>query len=198
METVRINDLVFVVVPDAAEAPERENSFSISKPKRKAGLRKSVSQLKLLLAVAKRRGWENVRKIGHGGMINQPIETNGWLVMPIAMYKGIIPPEAIQKIETLANIGIHVKGFLIADDQRHAAEQWNDVASQRPSNVIDWEKTANVLGKILAVTMIGAVIISLFPLFLAVGAIGAGIAYDPILIIVTDEDEWVSLYEWYH
>src|SRR5215208_4798076 len=116
MQTVQIGDLVLTVVPEAVETSGRE-TCSVSNPKAKARPRKPVSQSKLIFANAKLNGNKNVRKVGEGDLITQPIETNGWLAMPIEMYKGIIPREGMEIAETLTK-GIPIKGFLIADDMR--------------------------------------------------------------------------------
>jgi hypothetical protein len=197
VETVQINDLVFVVAPEVVEAPKSKSSSSVFRPKGKAGVCNPVPQSKLILAVAKRHGWENVRVVGHGEMIDQPIETNGWQVTPIEEYKGIIPAEALQKVETLADTGIRVKGFLVADDLRHDAQKSVNISSAKVIKGIDWGIVVNVLSKLAAVTLIGTAVITLFPIVLVAGAVVAGIAYDPVLVVVTAENEWICLSEWW-
>jgi len=195
METVQIGDLVLTVAPEAVETSERE-SCSVSKPKEKVRPRKTVSQSKLILANAKLNGNKNVRKVGKGGLIDRAMETNGWLVMPIEMYKGIIPPEAMETAETLTK-GIPIKGFLIADDMRSIEHRRQEPRVLLPKVSPDWGKIASSAGKVAAAIAVGGVIISFLPLVLGIGAIGMALAYDPLLIAVTAEDEWICVYQWW-
>ena len=140
-ERPRFDDVLsrFVVAPEAAEVPEIVHAVVIPKPKRKVSPRLSVPQSTLILANAKMNGWEDVRKVGQGDMIDRPIETNGWLVMPIEMYTGIIPPEAIQHAEILT-MGVQIKGLLVADDIQHVERQSQTMPLAAPSVSPDWEK----------------------------------------------------------
>jgi hypothetical protein len=187
VETIQIGNLSFVVAPKETVTKRRNNnSSSVSRSRRKP-----KPQAKRILTIASRHGWDSVRKVGNGGLINQPVMTNGWLVMPIEMYKNIIPPEGIQQAKILTK-GIDIKGLLIADDQRNYERQ-----SQKKS-LPEWGKIATGFGKLAAVIALGTAVISFFPIVLGVGAIGAALAYDPLLIAVTTEDEWICLYEWWH
>lgn len=263
MTTIQIGkNLPWVVAPEEDGATVgTESFFTVSKRKWKVGPRKPRSQANRILALAKAQGWEDVRRVGRGGMIGEPLETNGWLVMPIEMYKGSIPFEAFQR-ESIIKARVKVKGFLIADDQQRSRQGWNRIAAIWPryatelkkiSNVvtdilqrakdhlhyvatlppskriewkeitnvithglqsakqrwtslasiwssheIDWKKSADVLGKVALAAVIVMAISSLLPVILLVMAIGAGLVYDPLLIAVTEEDEWICLYEWWH
>jgi hypothetical protein len=195
VETVQIGDLVLMVAPEAVVDPD-EGSHSVSKPKEKARPRKAVFQSKLILANAKINGTENVRIVGKGGLIDRPINTNGWLVMPIEMYKGIIPRAGMEIAENLTK-GIPIKGFLIADDTRSIEPRRQEATVLKPKISPNWRKIASGAGKVAAAIAVGGAIISFFPLVLGIGAIGVALSYDPLLIAVTAEDEWVCLYQWW-
>lgn len=199
METIQIgNNVRWFVAPEVAEAaPGSESSFPVSKPKRKARPRKAVSQAKIIFAIAEMHGYENVRKVGEGGLIDQPIETNNWLVTRKELYRGIIPPEGLQQAENLTK-GIPIKGFVVADDKRRIEQLSPKRTWTAPSISPDWGKIATGAGKVAAAIAVGGAIISFFPLVLGIGVIGAALAYDPLLIAVTAEDEWICLYEWWH
>jgi hypothetical protein len=195
VEAVQIGDLVLTVVPEADVYPERE-CYWVSKPKEKPRSRKTVSQSKLILANAKINGAENVRKVGQGGLIDRPIKTNGWLVMPIEMYKGIIPREGMEIAEKLTK-GIPIKGFLIADDMRSIEAGRQEAPVLKPKIPLDWRKIASGAGKVAAAIAVGGAIISFLPVVLGIGAITLAFAYDPLLIAVTAEDEWICVYQWW-
>jgi len=198
VETVQIKDLVFTVAPEVAKVSETEPSSLVSIPAGEANTLKTDSQSNRILAIAKECGWDDVRVVGEGGVINQPIELNGWLVMPIGLYKKSIPPEAFQRVETIINAEGKMKGFLIADDLRSGEKQSANARFEIPAVSPDWGKIATGIGKVAAVVAVITAVISFLPILLGVGAIGAALVYDPLLIVVTAEDEWVCIYEWFH
>lgn len=187
----------FVVAPEVAAAPEIAPAIRFRKPKRRAAPRLCISQSTVILAIAKMQGWEEVRKVGQGGMIDGPIETNGWKVISLEMYKGIIPPEAMHKVETLTR-GIRLKGLLVADDMQHIEQQSRTMPLVAPAVSPDWEKIGAGLGKVALVAAIGMAVIAVLPLVLGVAGVAAALAYDPLIIGVTQENEWIELCEWWH
>jgi hypothetical protein len=195
VETVQIRNLVLTVVPDVAQVTEG-SFFPASKPKRKAEPRRNVSQSKLIFAIAKKYGFKNVRLIGYGSLIDQTIESNGWLVMPMDKYKCIIPPEVMQQAETLTK-GIPIKGFLVAEDRRRLEQQSQKKVLTAAEPSPDWGKIAGITGKVAATIAVVGLTISFLPLVLGVAAIGAALSYDPLLIAVTAEDEWIVVGEWW-
>ena len=197
METIQIGNVRLVVAPDDAVDHQWECSTPTSKPRQKAKLRKSISQAKLIFARAHLHRIKNVRKVGHGGLIDQPIKTNGWLVTPPGMYEGIIPREAMPTAEILTK-GIPIKGFLIADDQRVNEQVQQNSAARQQTISLDWGKIATGVGKVAAAVAVAGAVISFLPLVLGIGAIGIALSYDPLLIAVTAEDEWICVYEWWH
>lgn len=197
METVQIGDLVLAVAPDVAQPSEVTSASQSSKAKRKAESRRSISQSKLICGRAKMHGFQHVRLVGRGALIDQPMKLNGWLVMPPEMYGGIIPRDAWDAAITLTK-GIAIKGFLIADDARSPQHQSQAHPARVPQISINWEKVARGVGWGVAAIAAAGAVISLLPLVLGIGALGIALAYDPLLIAVTAEDEWICLYEWWH
>ena len=72
--------------------------------------------------IASKKGWKvgkkEVRVIGHGELTNHPEKVNGWEVMKATDYPGIVPQEALDRVEILLDEGVEIKGLLIADDLR--------------------------------------------------------------------------------
>jgi hypothetical protein len=196
VETIQIGKLRLVVAPDDVADDRRERLTRTSKPKQKPKCRKRMSQAKLIFARASLHGIRGVRKVGNGGLIDQPIESNGWRVMPPSLYKGIIPRDAWETAEMLTK-GIAIKGYVIADDKRTLRRRWQSFATRVPKISPDWQRIATVTGRVAAAIALAGAIISFFPLVLGLGAIGVALAYDPLLIAVTAEDEWICLYEWW-
>ena len=198
METIEIGNLRFVVVPEEQQVQRKERSVSRAKPKTKAKQRRRVSQAKQIFARAKLYGLENVRKVGEGGLIDQPMETNGWLAMPLDMYDGIIPREAWDAAEILTK-GIPIKGFLIADDKRIVDRKLRRQAMIDRVKSVDWGKVSSDAGRVAAAIAVVGLVVAILPAVLFFGVmLGALTLYDPLLIAVTEDDEWICVYEWWH
>jgi hypothetical protein len=196
METVQIGNLRWVVTPeDIADNPE-ECVAPASQSRKKGLRRKRASQANLILARANLHKIENVRVIGRGGLVDQAIESNGWRVMPPSLYKGIIPREAWETAEALTK-GIPIKGFLIADDRRSVESSRQSIAARIPKINPDWRKIVTITGRVAGAIALAGAVVSFLPLLLGIGAIGVALAYDPLLIAVTADDEWICLYEWW-
>jgi hypothetical protein len=157
-----------------------------------------VSQSKQIFARAKLYGLENVRQVGNGGLVKEPTETNGWLAMPLNMYDGIIPREAWEAAEILTK-GIAIKGFLVADDKRIVDRKMRRQAMIDRVKSVDWGKVASDAGRVAAAIAVVGAVIAFLPAVLMVGAmVGALTLYDPLLIAVTEDDEWICVHEWWH
>jgi hypothetical protein len=195
METIEIGSMRFVVAPEEKQVQIKERSVLRSKSKAKR--RKRISQAKQMFARAKLHELKNVRKVGDGGMIDQPIETNGWFVMPPDMYDGIIPRVAWDAAETLTK-GIAIKGFLVADDKREIDQKLRRQAFVNKIKSIDWARVASSTAWVVGAIAVVAAVISILPVVLVVGAVATAFTYDPLLIAVTEENEWICVYEWWH
>jgi len=81
------------------------------------------SEVDLVLGLAKTEGWEDCEIFGHGDMITQPLESKGWKLIPADLYKYSIPTEAVTRLHQVINLGVRIKGVIIADDERGAESQ---------------------------------------------------------------------------
>jgi hypothetical protein len=194
VETIDTGNLPWVVAPKRQQLVKDLAAKSRPKTKR----RKRISQAKKILARARLYGLEDVRKVGDGGLVKEPTETNGWLVMPPPMYDGIIPHEAWEAAEILTK-GLPIKGFLVADDKRIVDRKLRRQAMIDRVKSVDWGKVASDAGRVAATIAVVGAVIAFLPAVLMVGAmVGALTLYDPLLIAVTEDDEWICVYEWWH
>jgi hypothetical protein len=173
--------------------------------------------------IANREGWKDVSLFGKGGMIYKHTKVNGWDIFPVMDFKRNIPQEAKNRVAVLNKydhmVNPKIIGFLIADDLRHAknkslAENLEKAKERaknlyinkvvEPVQMIDWEKVGNTTGTVIkwlaiaagavmAIGVLAAAAFAILPVFL----IGGALVYDPVLIAVTEDDEWVALYEWW-
>jgi hypothetical protein len=76
------------------------------------------SEVDVVLELAKKEGWEDCEIFGYGDMITQPLESKGWKLIPADIYKYSIPTEAVIRLHQIINLGVRIKGVIIADDER--------------------------------------------------------------------------------
>lgn len=79
---------------------------------------KVMSELDMVLDIAKRAEWGDCEVFGYGDMITEPQESMGWKLIPADLYKDSIPPQAVERLHQIINAGIRVRGVIIADDER--------------------------------------------------------------------------------
>lgn len=198
MEKIQISpDLVFYVAPE---------NF-----KRKTAL----SQKDKILTLASKEGWDKIRVVGRGGMIYQIMNLNGWKVMSINNYRGIVPQKALDRIEILKSNGIKFSGILIADDQRSKPKppepikthqrtirspavvyQQRSLVKPRPTSSRETDSALiEVFSTIAKLTWGLLKVIGNIFLF---GLVITFVAFDPmVMVVLEDTGEWVCLYEWY-
>jgi hypothetical protein len=162
--------------------------------------------------IAEVLGWDDVKRFGRGGLTTQTLEIKGWLIMPVGVFEGNIPQEAIHRAKIVKE-RIRIKGFLIADDKRHRRYQ--------PKKQVDRDKL--LLVGATAAGLMGTVVFGLLVFGVAIPAtvvstpvvtagvaatgatasapllvplLAAAVVMDPVLICVTMADEWIALYRW--
>lgn len=129
---------------------------------------------------------EGYEIIGVGEMIEGPVEIGGWYLVPLDQYKSTIPPEAHQAIARILKSGVKVKGFIVAEDMAKV-ELKHKAKVALPQT--DYGALATKALKMAAV-VIGAVCLGLIYL------VGMALAYDPLLICCTEENQWLLCAEW--
>lgn len=123
--------------------------------------------------------------IGSGPMIEGPIEVGDWYCVPMEQYKSTMPPEANQAIARFVKSGVVIKGYIVAEDIREY--QAKQKAKPSPPKV-ESDQVAAVLGVVFAI--MGVIGLAMLQFVLAL------VAVDPILIAVTEDDQWLELHSW--
>ena len=116
LETIQIDpQRVWHILPDLAEwqvrtDTGRQKQYLTGKPS--------------VLDVASKFNWKvgnkHVRQVGQGELPDpgQKVKLGGWIVMNATDYNGIVPQDALSRMQILLDEGVEVKGVLIADDLR--------------------------------------------------------------------------------
>jgi hypothetical protein len=170
--------------------------------KKRKALSHLPSQFEQIKSIAEKFGWNNqndIKLFGKGEMITNQVTINGWILKPINLHKSIIPSEAMQRVMELINAGIRIKGIVIADDARKYEVKQVTVPKPAPvptptPSPIPLPRETNtisigdIVGGVLEVGVVGVSIL---------GAVFTALLFDPVLIVVLEDFQWVSLYIWY-
>ncbi|MGD0612951.1 MAG: hypothetical protein ABSB41_15740 [Anaerolineales bacterium] len=168
------------------------------------------NEIDVVLEIAKKEGWEDCEIFGHGDMITQPQESKGWKLIPADLYKYSIPREGVGRLHQIINAGVRIQGVIIADDERRTEPPLTPAKPEvlRPSI----EKIVSFIGKALLglifvagtmalITFLTLSLIYLAPILILGSLAGAGVGYDPKLVILVDDGKggtvWISLFTWY-
>ena len=153
-----------------------------------------------LMNLGDRRGW-NCAVLGQAPMPTSAFQLGEWWVVPAHEDTSKIPSRAMQRIQTIFEVGIRPKGFVIVHEAPKILTGPVEEPA-KPSRQLPDLKTA---GKDLA---IGAVGLAGFALLLvsAVAAAAAiaipaallagAVMIDPILIAVMEDDTWIEIDRW--
>jgi hypothetical protein len=174
-------------------------------------------------AIARREGWTKVCVMGVMNMIDHPQYIGDWAIYPKDQFPHRIPAEGLERLRTIINAGIKIKGVVVMDDPRHhplPTKLLPPPDPRRRINIpdvelpqielpeVDWGFVFGTTLKILLGTMaaVAAVVVGAFLIaaILAVGTamlvlagVAAALVYDPELAIITSEgSHLISIFSW--
>lgn len=116
--------------------------------------------------------------IGGGVMPTIPTQIGDWWVMPAQEYKGKIPKEANEKLFSLINSGVKIKGILIADDLKKVEPK-----IQKEQGKVTTKRSA---GPLLGGLGTGLLYI-----------MAAALTFNPMLVAVLEDGRWICLHAWW-
>jgi hypothetical protein len=162
--------------------------------------------LDLVLSVAQQNGWKDCEIFGYGDMRAQPLESNGWNLIPADVFQYSIPAEGVNRIVTIMNAGVRIQGVIIADDLRKTEPP---PAPKKP--LVTLPSAASVLStisKVLtglivfgAVVLFGRILLTVALVLGAIIVLCMAITHDPKLIILVEDGNgntaWVSVLTWF-
>lgn len=139
--------------------------------------------------------------VGYGRMITEPLLKNGWYLVPLEKYAGIIPKLAIETVEQIKQSGVEIEGVVVAykENQPPAVETPSENIDEIVLNkVAEFGKSllpvAKEIGKVV-ITVAGAIGVVL-GVILIVGLAGVCLSNDPVLIVVLKDGTWVEVARW--
>lgn len=172
------------------------NSLTTS-TRRPVALRDNSDALRLL-ALSQLRGWD-FEVLGQAPMPTEPVRLGDWLIIPAHQDTSPIPAGALERVQALYQAGVRPKGFVLVHEApmllaapktaEPGPKPWQQVSPELKATLVQ-------VGGVLAIgaTLLAAVAAVMVPLILAAAASAATI--DPILIAVTEDNEWVEIDRW--
>jgi len=123
--------------------------------------------------------------IGSGEMIDKPTFIGDWYCIPLKQYESTIPVPGIQAIDRILKSDLRIRGIIVAEDAKKI--------KQKEAIKINPPKMDGVNLAALGVALTAAMSLG-FLLF--VGLLSMLMTFDPLLIAITEENQWLLLYEW--
>lgn len=151
------------------------------------------NQRQQFLAVGEKSGLD-FKFIGIAPIPDQPVYIPGWWIIPAMQDKTEIPARTQQRIQLLFKEGLRPKSFVIVhevpnslpgetkDFIEHSKEWEQNLSKEKRTKKIDTAKGSQLSG---------------FPFLSVFVFLFAGLAMiDPILIAITDDNEWIEIDRW--
>ena len=165
-----------------------------------------MSEIDIVLEIARRQNWKDYEIFGHGDMITLPQDSKGWKLIPADQYEYSIPAEAVSRVHQLINAGVRIQGVIIADDLRREIPARTPVTTlvlaptpAQPKVSLQPIKTAlssvgkTLLGLILiagVIAVVGLIVVSLVALIKVMPWL---LLLAPLLLLGGGRAAWVCL-----
>jgi hypothetical protein len=131
---------------------------------------------------------------GHGEMITEITDRGEWKLFPSELYDKTIPPWAMQRVSTLINAGIHIKGLVIADDIKRYTEQ---PEKPKPFKLPNLPDVSKIVQFVLGVIGVAAAAVAWGVFFLAMACLSL-LSIDPYLVVVCEDSSWIYVAEFFN
>lgn len=162
-----------------------------------------------LLSLGWARGWD-FAVLGKAPMPKEAVWLGDWLLVPAQEDTSEIPPRALDRVQTIFEVGLRPQGFVVVHEAPKLlpAPAGSEMQSLRlpgiPTHIRSTlKKVGTGLGAlaVAAGAVVGVVAMALVALMAAAAllvpfALVAAVSIDPILIAVTEDGYWVEIDRW--
>jgi hypothetical protein len=167
---------------------------------------KVMSEADLVLNLAQQKRWKDCQIFGHGDMITQPLESQGWKLIPADLYEYSIPAKGVDRLLKVIDAGVHIQGVIIADDTRRRA--LTHTPAKPVVSLATVKMVFSAIGIVLLVSvafagliLLGLVIAKALYLLIPLLFLSPFLGFDPQLIILVDDGNggttWISVLTWF-
>ena len=144
-------------------------------------------------------------------MPEKPVWLGEWILAPAQGDSTAIPVRSLARVQAIFLAGIQPQGFVLVHEAPKLLKAPQDAGSQEPGTLVErylgqstikW-MTAVGGALVLAVAaaaglvMVAAAVIALASVLIVPAVLmAAALGVDPILVAVTDDDEWIEIDRW--
>jgi hypothetical protein len=154
------------------------------------------SQARQTLALGEQRGWD-FKVLGKAPLPQTPVHLENWLIVPATQDRSHIPPKTFQRIQSLYANGIRPIGFVVVHEAPRMLSTPQKTAGPKASQAAPIPERIAGTKPVTFESVISSLAAGLSPLAMIFGAIFMGlIMIDPILVVVTEEGEWIEIDRW--
>ena len=184
----------------------------VSTPFRQRAMRRVSPETADLMELGSRRRWRP-RVVGRATLLTDPVFLGDWWLVPVEQDTSPIPKRASDRVQAIFEAGLRPKGFVVAHEAPALLPAPASAGKPRRRRIVELRRLLSkrvVLGvgaavllvlfgpmllKLLVTAIVGLVAAVATPL-LAIGALGAVVLVDPVLIAVTEDGFWVEIDRW--
>jgi len=144
------------------------------------------SQAQEFLALGNFMGWP-MRIIGQAPMLEEPVRLKNWLLVPAQQDSTRVPRRTLRRIQLLFAQGLRPQGFVVVHEAPMQLAAPAPVLPERKP--LEWQQVGNMtttIAKGLGLLMLGSLLLPL----------GLLVVLDPILIAVTQDNDWIEIDRW--
>lgn len=135
-----------------------------------------ATQTQQLMALGRRYGWRFAH-LGNAPLPDAAIHVGQWWLVPAQQDTKPLPTHATQRIQAVYRSGLRPAGWVVAHEAPHLLAAPNQATVAKPA-IWPYLAALGGLGWLLASTIATVAII------------------DPILIAITDDNDWVEIDRW--
>jgi hypothetical protein len=122
------------------------------------------------------------------GVIDNPLEQNGWLFVPRDKDKTIIPHEAHRHIELLEESGVVILQQIVG----HNLQEEEEKKKKQEEIKLRQERLTKTIEA--AIGIVGFIVMGVLTLFF--GLLQILLTADPALLVVLEDGTWLAVAEW--
>ena len=154
------------------------------------------SEARQFVALGTRQGWD-FRVLGRAPMPSAPIHLEEWLLVPAQLDNSDVPARTIDRISKVYAAGLRPKGFVIIHEAPKILQS-PSMTSSEPARIPEFVQhsgnAARLVGQVAgAVARLAATVGVALP----VALVTLALLIDPILVAVTEEDDWIEIDRWW-
>ncbi|MGD8457501.1 MAG: hypothetical protein PVF83_14055 [Anaerolineales bacterium] len=169
---------------------------------------KTSEETQKIITFCKQKGWDTAY-LGKAPLPHLPARKGDWLIVPAHLDTSALPERAMARIRSIYTAGFRPQGFvLVHEAPKLLPANITERPDQTPASVIAPEVILKIrstlkifggaLGTIALATGAVALAILALSILLPVFLITVAVVIDPILVVVTKDNNWIEIDRWWN